>query len=337
MEKSVKQGSKVRGVSSAMREIFSGLATFASEFRGLWLLNMDYLSSTYWRGRPRSAVSVEAQIRKLIHSIEVSHLYNKGRHDRGQKVAHQLQCLIEEHADSAELAPIVSEARETLDVFLVRTTLADDELDSLGLGRSGLGTAADDLVGLPETVTAYSQQFPAESAPDFESIVRSRRSVRDFDETSVEPAAIAAAIYDACHSPSACNRQPWRVYHLVSPEVRAQVLTIQNNVAGWRDSAGLLLVTCDRQRYEGVREMSAAHIDGGLFCMTLILGLHVRNIATCPLNMNINPKYLGILRQAVGMSRGEVPIMLVAFGNCNECTVVPRGKRMDSQHIYNKV
>ncbi|GAB4265030.1 MAG: nitroreductase [Pararhodobacter sp.] len=52
---------------------------------------------------------------------------------------------------------------------------------------------------------------------DFDTLVRSRRSVRGYLPTPVDPARIEAALQTALWAPSNCNVQPWTV-HLVSGE-----------------------------------------------------------------------------------------------------------------------
>ncbi|MHA3023074.1 nitroreductase family protein [Mycobacterium sp. BMJ-28] len=55
---------------------------------------------------------------------------------------------------------------------------------------------------------------------DFDTVVRTRRSVRQYLPTPV-PRDIVTKVMDAAqHSPSNCNTQPWQV-HILSGEIKA--------------------------------------------------------------------------------------------------------------------
>jgi len=68
----------------------------------------------------------------------------------------------------------------------------------------------------PQTDPIADQRRGNSMTPDaFDQLVRTRRSVRGYLETPVDPAVIDAALTTALWAPSNCNVQPWLV-HLVS-------------------------------------------------------------------------------------------------------------------------
>ncbi|MBN2410171.1 nitroreductase family protein [candidate division KSB1 bacterium] len=190
----------------------------------------------------------------------------------------------------------------------------------------------DDKRGGYETLDRKDIFDPVKT--DFESVIRTRHSFRQYTSEKVETELLEKAVKLAMRSPSACNRQQARVFVLENKKVRERVLRIQNNQRGWRDQPDrILLVTSSVEYYRQSRERYAAYIDGGLFAMTLVWALHSLGIGTCCLNLNLDKQGIKKLKKAAGLSQSDVPIMLITAGKLPEKNNIAVSTRRDVNEV----
>ncbi|WP_152379942.1 nitroreductase family protein [Paenibacillus brasilensis] len=101
---------------------------------------------------------------------------------------------------------------------------------------------------------------------DFASIVKGRRSVRNYDETiKISKEEISEIISEASLAPSSANMQPWRVVVVDTPEGKEKLRplvrfnTLQNDTS----SAMLLIIFGDTQSYLYVKEIYNIAVEQG--------------------------------------------------------------------------
>jgi hypothetical protein len=78
-----------------------------------------------------------------------------------------------------------------------------------------------------------------------------------------------------------------------------KLLVITNKLTGFWDSG----------------ERNQCWIDGGMFSMSLILGLHAKGLGTCCLNWSKTAVVDRVMRKLLGLPDSEVIIMLLAVGH----------------------
>lgn len=150
---------------------------------------------------------------------------------------------------------------------------------------------------------------------NFSKFARSRSSVRNFSERSVEVDIIQSAIMDAQTTPSVCNRQAARVRIFARGEFANKVLQTQNGNRGFGHTAShVLVVTSDLSAFLTPGERNQGYIDGGMFAMSLIYALHGAGIGSCPLNWSTVKSQDLRLRNLIGLPDEEVVIMMIAIG-----------------------
>jgi len=163
---------------------------------------------------------------------------------------------------------------------------------------------------------------------DFVSLINSRYSVRNFSKQKLEIGVLEKAIYISLKSPSACNRQPWKVHIVREEELVNRVLDVQDGMKGFGENLdSLLLVTVDASYYGSYVERNAGYIDGGMYGMTLVYALHHLGVASCILNASFSEKKDKEIRRLVGLSDTELIILLISVGNYPETFNVPLSKR----------
>jgi nitroreductase len=163
---------------------------------------------------------------------------------------------------------------------------------------------------------------------DFLDVVYGRRSVREFTSEPVADADIARAVQIAMQAPSVCNRQSARVHQIDDPRTIAAVLKLQGGFGGYEMPPRLLLVTSDLRAFLFAAERNQPFIDGGLFMMTLLLGLEQVGLGSCSLNTAMGTEREVKIRQILGIAEHEVFIACIAVGHYDPAVLVPQSKRV---------
>ena len=97
------------------------------------------------------------------------------------------------------------------------------------------------------------------------------------------------------------------------------ILDLQLGDQGWCTNADTLFVRTGVATYfGGVYERHQAYIDGGLFAMNFIYGLHLQHIATCFKMFVRNPKVMKDFRKTCNIQENEIPIVLILAGHYSE-------------------
>ncbi len=315
--------------------------TFQVIDTGLAYINdyWHYVTSTIFSADGRC--NLEARIIRNYHAIEVSLCYSQQNAERGITTANHLVDLIEKYLLRYNQSRYIEIAIETLSLFLDsrEKTLGDglslrDLKARIERVKSGLHHLPESSVQEAGSIKLEARRVRAMSSGNFESLLNSRYSVREYKKEPVDQDTVDKAIAMAMRCPTACNRQPSRVYDAKTESARQAILQYQNNSSSWRNDADrLLVVTSDLRCYEGSRERSAAFVDGGLFAMTLVYSLHSLGLGTCCLNLNVRPSVAKELRKALGMSESEVLIMLIASGVMKDHFQVARSARRKNDGV----
>lgn len=189
------------------------------------------------------------------------------------------------------------------------------------------GNKSPKVAGGSEAVTA--EDIRRLSAVDFLSFMNARHSVRQYDKgCPVEAEKIERAVEAAMQSPSSCNRQTCRVYAFTRPESVARVLSHHSGNRGFGDQlGGVFIVAVDLSHWNTVGERNQCWVDGGMFAMTLALGLHAEGLGTCMLNWSASREQDLAMRRCVGMPDNEVIITLIGFGHMRSDFRVPVSRR----------
>lgn len=163
---------------------------------------------------------------------------------------------------------------------------------------------------------------------------KQRRSIREFDkEKIISDLEINNAIEIANTTPTACNRQTSRVYVIKDRSKMHEILNIQLGDQGWGLNASVLfLITGDQSRFGGVYERSQVYIDGGLYAMNFVMGLHAQKIASCYKMYIRDYKIDKKMRNALNIPKEEVPIVLILAGHYREESVaIPQSVRITNK------
>ncbi len=285
----------------------------------------------------RTKKTLQAYIIRLYHGIEVGLSYPDPKPGFGIKTVKRLLNALEKCEKKFGFDYYAKIALNVLFQYVEFNKQLGVEFSELNERLNRLESKApvtlkEDKRGGYETLDRKDIFDPAKR--DFESVIFTRHSFRQYTAEKVETELLEKAVKLAMRSPSACNRQQARVFVLENKKVRDMVLKVQNNQRGWRDQPDrILLVASSVEYYRQSRERYAAYIDGGLFAMTLVWALHSLGIGTCCLNLNLDKRGIKKLKKAAGLSQSDVPILLIAAGKLPEKNNVAVSTRRDVKEV----
>lgn len=222
---------------------------------------------------------------------------------------------------------------------IARSALADYEQTgrAQGVPHGSLGqflTPDDFAAAGSATIRLDAESIRGRSRIDFASFAHSRHSLRQFSGETVDPAAIEAAVRAAERTPSVCNRQSAKAYHIVDPALRKQLLDVQGGNRGFGDDiAELLIVTSELRNFVSAAERYQCWIDGGLFAMSLVYALHAQGLGTCMLNWSVDPSRDITARKLMNLPPTQNIIVYIAVGHYPENFSVATSARLGVDDI----
>lgn len=146
---------------------------------------------------------------------------------------------------------------------------------------------------------------------ELKQIFEKRCSVRSFAKAEVEQEKINAMIEAFRLAPSAVNRQPWRLYVVSSPKMKAAIVSAYER--DWFAEASLYFVVCSRHDESWVRADGKDHADVDVSIATehLVLEATALGLGTCwvcNFDATACKKVLGITDKA------EEPVVIIPVG-----------------------
>lgn len=300
-----------------------------------WYDLKRYSRFSAMRGRQTQA-QYEAAITESYHSLEKGLSMSERRPGFGENVAASLLRSINAYRKCGfnENALPFQSALNSLSAYIDYrrddgTTIAPlvlTEWEKLSQQKQNYPPA---IIQKKKSDIVYASGLP------FEEFCMGRHSVRNYSNVPVDETLIVKAINISRFSPSACNRQPARVYSIRDKVDMARVLELQGGNRGFGHMADcVLIVTADLQAFGGPRERNEAYIDGGMFAMSLLYALHHLQIGACALNWCAQPTVDRQLRQLVPIPDSEVVVLLVTVGQLPESFSVANSQRKDVDSIY---
>jgi nitroreductase len=265
--------------------------------------------------------NLAAMITERYHSIEKGLSLPQPRQAFGARALSDLLKLTDEYRKSYGDDRLTRTVGAVLDAYLAfNADLGVDPLQVPSYVR--IHALLRDLGPLP--VTAGTRQVMIEdirSATDGVdlSFFESRYSVRQFSSAPVSKADIEFATLAAQKSPAVCNRQFGKVYAYTDRSEISRLLSIQGGANGFGEGlTGLAVITTNLRSYWNDGQRNQAWVDGGLFAMSFMLGLHARGLGAIALNWSKGPARDQLLRLEADIPQDEVIIMFVGFGNLKD-------------------
>ena len=273
---------------------------------------------------------LQARLFQKAHSIEKGLSLPEIRPGFGVNALSELRLLMEEYRErklDAGHASILK-AENAIACYVDFHAAIGQPLPA---GLSWLGEfrspAFDSRSGGVQHLSREQVQLAAQG--DFASLVSARRSIRTFSAAPVDGGLVDRAVGLALRSPSVCNRQSARTYHVTDAALISAIVDVQGGSRGFASEIGnVLIVTAHLGAFRGARERNQCWIDGGLFAMSLLYALSYVGLGSCPLNWSADARQDRRLRQLLDIRAEDSIIMLIAFGEMHDAFAVATSPRI---------
>ncbi len=149
---------------------------------------------------------------------------------------------------------------------------------------------------------------------NFEEFIQSRHSIRSFSDIPISNEDIRKAVFMANRCPSACNRQPNKVYFTSTKEkvnVVDKLITGSNGFKG--ETPNYIVITTDRAAF-AKEEQFQWYINGGIYLSYLSLALHSLGIGHCIMQWKAFYKTEDELKTIFSISKHEAIIAIIGCG-----------------------
>lgn len=184
-----------------------------------------------------------------------------------------------------------------------------------------------DLKQKTGTYKISKENFDAKNL-NFEKFAYSRHSVRSFANYKIDRERLKDAVRLAQTSPSACNRQPVKVYITDDDEKCLKIMDLHKGTRGFSKPGAFIVLTSDLNLYENEFERNTHILDGGIFLMNMLYSLHYYDIAACPLIWSAEPSNDKLMADLLDIPQNEQIIALVITGEYrNQFEVAKSHKR----------
>jgi nitroreductase len=301
-------------------------SNFSYDFRRFFAFSSAYRSS----GDPERS---RALITMDYHRLEKAMALPAPRANFGEQQAFRLLRNLERHVAEAG----IDEESRVAYVVLLRY---DEYRRRRGKENSELARGIRELHPALEdrrrggTLTVLRDDIQRAAKQDLTDFFETRHSVRQFSEQEVDVDLIHQAVRMAQRAPSVCNRQSARVHVIQDQELKIAALECQNGNLGFRhDIDKVLIITSDLSAFVSAGERNQCWIDGGLFAMSLIYGMHSLGLGTCCLNWSVEKEQDQRLRRAIDIPEHEAVIMMIAVGHLPEQLEVAASPRKPTDEV----
>ena len=206
--------------------------------------------------------------------------------------------------------------------YTKKTGIAIPEVESAWMNLSDNAHYEEIQSGI-ETVSKNDITKKFSSFVDF---VKTRHSIRYFSRVVPEQNIIDEALRIAQQTPSACNRQGWKV-HVFKNDDCKKILEWQGGSRGFEDEPTVVFLITANLRAFLHYEPFQAYVDGGMYAMSLIYALHSVGLGTIPLSCGFHHSKLKNLYKLFDIPQNEVPIEIIACGTLEDQFNIAVSKR----------
>lgn len=178
-----------------------------------------------------------------------------------------------------------------------------------------------------------SDSFASVSDCDKNAInfINGRHSVRSFDSTPVPQETLTQVVELAQSAPSACNRQPSRVYFSGPKSAQVVSAAVRGNKGFEQSIFQWAVITADTSLFS-CAEYDQWFINGGIYLQSFVLALKAYGIGSCIFQWVVGD-FGKEMRSSLGISANEVIIAVVGFGYPKETFARPVARRMPVSEV----
>jgi nitroreductase len=333
---------EVFGVSRLLTHLlyFFSFLTFGREQFAVLRGRRDYYRNKR-KGNRRSSV----ELRRNIHRLE------KGLTMRPRRPVFAIDYIAEtiefyekshsrytqqgSHLDVSEM----QWAHDVLSAYFVANTGSAPVLDDARARFAELSPIIHDGPALAPFTRAESPTTTV-TLDQLSALAQRRRSVRWFEQRSVEREKIDAALEVGLQSPTACNRMPYEFRIFDDPEQVRTVAAIPFGAAGYAHNIPVIITVIGKlDSYFSPRDRHAIYIDASLAAMPFMLALETQGLSSSVINWPDFEPLERRMQKVLGLAMTDRVVMLIALGYAADDGIIPRSvkKELASVRSYNRM
>lgn len=153
---------------------------------------------------------------------------------------------------------------------------------------------------------------------DFEKFIESRHSMRMFANQKVDEQDVRRIVKLANMAPSACNRQPAKVYFVQDTNKLKQVDHLITGNHGFEGKIPYYIILTENRTQFAGEEQFQWYINGGIYLSYLTLAIHSLGMGSCIMQWKAFHKNEPELKKALGITKNEAIIAVIGCGHYQE-------------------
>lgn len=166
-----------------------------------------------------------------------------------------------------------------------------------------------------------------------ENFIKSRHSIRDFTNESVDEELLKKAMKLAQYAPSACNRQGVRAY-VLSKEESLKLAQRLTGIGGFADNAARLILITGKTSAYRKDETYQYIVSASIYAAYLSLTLHAYGLGGCIVQRQVVwSREWEHLRKTYDIQEDEQLCLIIAVGNLKEEFYVPVSHRLNNEEM----
>lgn len=266
---------------------------------------------------------IELTLLLLAHSLEKGMGIENPRKGFGrEKAAALIECL---HKSEDKSSYAFKESLSVLGAYIEFSEKSGSVDKSLTSAYEELSAQVLKSDWYPAGYELYAPQeiYANIYTDDVRQFFCSRHSVRAFENEPISEETMDSILSIASTAPSACNRQPIRVYWTSDKD---KVAAIDALIPGNKGFEGQIpnwaIITADRGMF-GSTECLQWYVNGGIYASHFVLACHANHIGSCIFQLPIAHESIDQIRQVAHIPNNYAIICAVGFGKPKK-----QGKRL---------
>ena len=319
----LKSNSIVRNIGKKIK-IYKEFQNDAKEFSNSFLESAEKAGDYRYR------------IMLIVHSLEKGMCMPSPR-PYGQKKVMQLMEILSKYPETDKISfeyNLGVSALYAWKIFFQEHNWQDDKIYSEV--ESFLGTKQIDYVKAGyQNFQNPTKQFDLR---EFENILLSRHSVRDFREDDLNKEDVDFAVKCFIEAPTACNRQMCRLLCIKDLEIKELLDRVIIGIPGInKKTVHYFVVTYDLAAFDYSGERQQGLFNAGLCTMNFVNGLHARGIGSCCLQWSNKHSEDVLIREKLGLGKSERIGIVVGAGYYLETSRIPCSVRRNMTDVYKEI
>lgn len=281
--------------------------------------------------------NLEYQALLYVHSIEKGMTHEKIRYGFGKKKLEELVKIInkyiENNYDMNRFA--IQVAIKTIESYIIFHKQNDFDVEWLEKQYEILNKYNNNSVEVG--IHEYSKnELSIKDDFNFDEFISRRHSIRKFSKEEITEEEILRALSIAQKAPSACNRQPIKVYYSLDSKKNELIDNVVPGNNGFKKTINKYLIVVSDISAFGSREVNQWYINGGIYLSFLVLALHSLGLGTCIFQWAYFKEKESQLREIANIKDSEEVISIVGIGKYEDKVITPIGFRKGIEEMISR-